>query len=267
MRPYKMTKPLLNQIKKDFLEKLNKFDLSSTNFNFKYDVAFKEEQATTLNVLCSPTAYHKMQNLVKNTSSEIAWHMLVERINKNTLYISDVLVYPQTVTASTVTTDDIKYPTWLMELDDDTFNKLRGQGHSHVNMTTNPSGVDTGYYTDLLRTVKSGFYLFIILNKRNDMFIQVIDVDNNIVYENKDIVFEVASKTYNESSWYAEQMVNIETIKTVKFNNKSTILEQAEKKETEKKEYEQKHFGSIWDDFENQVQLHTYGGKHYGRPN
>ena len=240
MKPYKITDNIAKKIKKDFLEKLGAIDITSQSFNFKYSLTIPKKEAKPLKVHCLPTAYHKMQNLVKNTSSEIAWHMIVRKTGKNTLCITDVLVYPQTVTNSTVNTDDVKYPTWLSELDDETFNNLRGQGHSHVNMGISPSSVDTNYYSDLLKTLTSGFYLFIIMNKKDDMFIQAVDVDKNIIYETADIEFEVASNTYNENSWYAEQMVNIETI--TKRTSYKTETGKSTKKSNESEE------DSIWGD-------------------
>ena len=254
MKPYKMTKKLADQIKKDFIKKLDQFDLTTSNFSYRYSIDLPKKKKT-LKVHCLPTAFHKMQNLVKNTSSEIAWHMTVVKTSKTSLCIKDVFVYPQTVTSATVSTDDIKYPTWLSELDDEIFNELRGQGHSHVNMSVKPSGVDTSYYSDLLRTMKSGFYLFLIMNKKGDMFIEVVDVDNNIVYEENDIDFEVATTNYNETSWYAEQMANIEVHKY------TTTKKSDSKEEKERKNYA----SSIWDDFdESSTGLYKGGSIYHG---
>ena len=54
--------------------------------------------------------------------------------DSNEFIVEDIFVYPQEVTGSTVTTDQEAYSKWLYELDDDIFNNLRMQSHSHCNM-------------------------------------------------------------------------------------------------------------------------------------
>lgn len=201
MKPYKLSDKVVNAIQKEFKKALQKYDNASQPFSFNYTPK-APASAKKIKLYCLPTAWCKMTTLVQKTSTEIAWHMLIEKTNKTTYIITDVLVYPQTVSGATVNTDDTKYALWVNELPDEEFNIMRGQGHSHVNMGVSPSGVDTGYYKDLLGTVSKGFYLFMILNKKEDMFLQLIDLDSNIIYETEDITFEVASKQWSQNKWY-----------------------------------------------------------------
>lgn len=202
MKPYKVSDKNINAIRKEFEKALKKYSSATQTFHFNYTPKTSASTKKKIKIYCLPTAWCKMMTLVQKTSTEIAWHMLIEKTSKTSYVISDVLVYPQTVTGATVNTDDTKYALWVNDLPDDEFNKMRGQGHSHVNMDVSPSGVDTGYYEDLLNTMSKGFYLFMILNKKENMFIQLVDLDANIIYETNDIVFEIATKQWSQNNWY-----------------------------------------------------------------
>lgn len=247
MKPYKITENILKDIKKAFNTSLKTYTNTDTDFIFKYT---PKTQHKKINVCCLPTAYCKMLALVQNTTKEIAWHMEVTKTNKNTFCITEIHVYPQTVTNSTVDTDDTKYSMWIGDLPDEVFNNLKGQGHSHVNMQVNPSGVDTDYYTKLLKNVKSGFYLFLIMNKRLDIHLMLVDIDKNTIYEDNDIEFIIASSNYNENKWHKEQMKLIEEQKPYRIQNKKN-----------KPDFEEK---PIWDDFNKTIDeydiFNTIGG-------
>ena len=208
MKPYKLSDKIIKTIHKEFEKALKTYNNATEAFKFNYTPK-APGTAKKIKIYCLPTAWCKMTTLVQKTSTEIAWHMLVEKTNKTTYIITDVLVYPQTVSGATVNTDDTKYALWVSEQPDETFNKMRGQGHSHVSMGVSPSLVDTTYYNDLLSTMQKGFYMFMILNKSEKMFLQLVDLDANIVYETSDIVFEIATKQWSQDKWYTEAMKNI----------------------------------------------------------
>ena len=208
MKPYKISDTLLKNIQKEFQKALKKYDNTNAIFNFSYTPKHTTT-AKKVKIYCLPTAWCKMTTLVQKTETEIAWHMLINKISKTQYIITDIIVYPQTVTGATVNTDDTKYALWVNNIPDKDFELMRGQGHSHVNMGVSPSSVDTNYYADLLQTMQKGYYLFMILNKRGDMFLQLVDIDANTVYESTDIVFEIASKEWYQSKWYTEMMKNI----------------------------------------------------------
>lgn len=171
-----------------------------------------EENIKKPHVVFTSPAWLKMKQLVMEATTEIGWQGVVIR-QDNFFLIKDILVYPQTVTGATVTTDEIDYSKWLMGLDDHTFAGLRMQGHSHVNMHTSPSGVDENFYNNILQTLqKDEYYIFMILNKRDDIFIQIYDYAQNIIFEKADIVLSVKCKDGTISSWAKKQIA--EHVKT-----------------------------------------------------
>ena len=213
MRQYKITDTIIKAIQKEFKEALKNYNNVSTEFQFKYTPKPKQKTNTKkIKIYCLPTAWCKLTTLVQKTDTEIAWHMLINKVSKTQYIITDVLVYPQTVTGATANTDDTKYALWVNSIPDKDFQLMRGQGHSHVNMGVSPSSVDTTYYNDLLETIQKGFYLFMIVNKKGDMFIQLVDVDANTVYETNDIIFEIASQQWYQNKWYGEVIKNINRV-------------------------------------------------------
>ena len=142
-------------------------------------------------VYITTDAYLKIKTLIDSSSDELAWHGTVTKVDSNYL-IDDVFVYPQIVTSTTVDADDEAYAKWLMELDDDVINRLRFQGHSHVNMTVSPSGRDTTNWQSFLNLLKDNeFYLFCIANKKDQFYWTIYDMTTNIIFENKDIEMRV----------------------------------------------------------------------------
>ena len=133
-------------------------------------------------------AYRKTLALVTSFSDEVGWHGTVTRIKDDEFIIEDIFVYPQEVTGSTATTDQNAYSDWLYSLDDDTFNKLRMQGHSHVNMGVNPSGVDDKHRQQILEQLEADmFYVFMVWNKSLSVHTLVYDMAANILCENDDV--------------------------------------------------------------------------------
>lgn len=152
------------------------------------------------------TAYDKMLALIDECSKEIAWHGTIERDEEKpyVFWVTDILVFPQTVTGATVTCDDTEYASWLYSDEvGDNFDKLRFHGHSHVNMGVTPSGTDENYRENLMQNVQD-FYVFGIFNKRNDYNLVIYDVENNIMFENGDIDYYIPLDEVE--TWAKEQM-------------------------------------------------------------
>lgn len=185
----------------DFTNKLDTEPLDSAAFKYsaKFDDGLQNEPKAKLFITAA--AYAKMMLYVRDTDTEIAWHGTALRTTANTtqltaeFLIKDVFLYPQLVTGATVDTDQEKYNQWVTELDDETFNDMRFQGHSHVNMGVSPSGVDTAYYDSILNTLKieqpDSFYIFTIMNKRGEMYLVIYDLAKNIVYAKEDIEIHI----------------------------------------------------------------------------
>jgi hypothetical protein len=185
-----------------FQAMLNEGRFSDGKISFTEDLtAITDPNIQKPTVAFTASAWLKMQQLVKKADGEIGWHGVVEKQN-NFFTIKDIIVYPQTVSGATVTTDAVEYSTWLMNLDDETFNHCRYQGHSHVNFGVSPSGVDQQFYNDILQTLQeSDYYIFMITNKRSDIYIVIYDYTNNILFETKDITVKVLVKGGDVELW------------------------------------------------------------------
>ena len=192
-KPIKFTQELIDQLRQEFDDALSKAKMVGGEFKFtrKFDSV---DQKATLRFM--ERAYIKMIMLVTAFDKEVAWHFVASRGEaENEYLITDVLVYPQTVTGVTVEMDQEEYAKWRdegVQSDDGRFFWMNGQGHSHVNMSTSPSDTDLkhqqGILDDLRRT---GFYIFAIWNKKGEHTLWIYDLAKNIVFEDKDIKIEI----------------------------------------------------------------------------
>lgn len=190
-RPIKLTNNEINQCLQDFCEMLQRNDLADDTIRFTKSIETNQK----VEVILSPIAYVKIKLLVQDFSKEVQWHGIVERINESTFKIKDIMVFPHEISATTVTSDQEKYEEWLDTLSDEEFNCLRFHGHSHVNMSCSPSGIDMGYRKNLVSTIlpnqSNAFYIFMIFNKKNEFTGEVYDIANNILYKSSDIKLSV----------------------------------------------------------------------------
>lgn len=187
----KVTPEYLEQVRKDFEEVLTSGKFSDGKITFTKTVGTIDRKAK---VFFTPEAWRKMQALISDFDKEVAWHGVAYRDNdetKDNYYISDILVYPQEVTGATVNTDQEKYEMWLMSHEDEVFNNIRMQGHSHVNMGVNPSSVDTSLYDRLLDQLDDDmFYIFMIWNKKKDKMVKIYDLKKNVLFDTADVTVE-----------------------------------------------------------------------------
>lgn len=178
------------------------------------------DDKTKAKVVLEPIAFSKICLLMYNTDKEIGWHGLITRdeADPNVFHVEDVILYPQTVTSVTVETDDAKYGNWVIELPNEHFDKLRFHGHSHVNMGVTPSGTDLTYYSSLIRQFKDGFYVFMIINKKMEIFCQVYDFDNNSMYETDEVEVVVGQDFGSQLSESKKEMVTTQTYSYSGYN-------------------------------------------------
>ena len=180
-------------------------------------------------------AWLKMLMLVKNCDKEIAWQASVEKRkykNKENsddfyYYIKQVFVYPQKVTGTFVDVNEVKYAEWSLQLEDDVYNNLRFQGHSHVNMGVSPSGTDLNTYQNFLdQLTKDDYYIFMIMNKRQEFNIMVYDYAQDILFENKDCFVDVLTSQGSLTRWVEENMKLVEhKEETRKYTNLENLYE------------------------------------------
>ena len=147
----------------------------------------KGEKAT---VYISDVAEKKIFGLVNHFSSEVAWYGTVVRAENGPIYaIKDIFVHPQVASGATVEdSDDETFDTWSDTLDDDTFNALKMQGHSHVNMGVTPSGTDLNDQDMNIKTLSGeSFYIYMICNRRREIWMRIYDRKYNCVFDKEDI--------------------------------------------------------------------------------
>lgn len=187
----KVTKEYLDEVRRDFEEALTSSKFSDGKITFTKTIGTTDRKAK---VFFTPEAWRKMQALISNFNKEVAWHGIAYRGNdesKDEYYITDILVYPQEVTGATVNTDQEQYEMWLMSHDDDVFNNIRMQGHSHVNMGVTPSSVDTSLYDKLLDQLDDTmFYIFMIWNKQKEKTVKIYDLKKNILFDTADVTIK-----------------------------------------------------------------------------
>ncbi len=228
-------KSILDKTIKDGEKYLRKYRYGEKDITIKKPNVHFDAQCS---LSIAPVAWCKMMSLVMEYSTEVEWHGLAERVGDNAYRIYDILSFPHKVTGTTVTSDQNEYSEWINNLDDDTFNHLSMHGHSHVDMSTSPSLVDSQYREnatkDLTEESKEGFYIFGIWNKRNECSIEIYDVKNNVVYEDKDIAFWIESDGYGTP---VEDFVE-DTHNIVKEEIKSCVYSKNAKQEEPSSRYE-----------------------------
>jgi hypothetical protein len=243
-KPIRITDDLKNQAQAEFKALLDGLKMSDGEIS--YSKSFKNRDASAI-LWMSPMAYSKTMALVNAFSDEVAWHGTVTRKSDNEFIVEDIFVYPQEVTGATVSTDQEGYTKWLYEFDDDAFNKIRMQGHSHVNMGVNPSNVDSGHREKILDQLDSDmFYIFVIWNKRLDTHTLIYDMANNILYEDKDVAVKLLDDNLDAFLTDAEKKV---------LKKKSAVYKARNKKAKDKEEPEPEHRLPLWD----RMFSHRYG--------
>jgi len=184
-RPIIFTEKMKQQARKDFNAMLNDIKVTDGEINYRKSYGYKDCGAV---VWLTAEAYRKILALVTGFSDEVGWHGTVSRESDSEFIIEDIFVYPQEVTGSTVNTDQTEYTKWLYELDDETFNKVRMQGHSHVHMGVSPSGTDVKHRQQILDQLEDDmYYIFMVWNKSLSVHTLVYDMSRNILYEDGDV--------------------------------------------------------------------------------
>lgn len=189
-KPIKLTDELLARIQEEFIANLRSTKMFDGKINYTKNFKWEDSENDKAFITFSPVAFAKMVMLLQQFDSEVAWHGVAYRDGKqeNVFYITDIMVYPQLVSGSTVNTDQEAYTQWLYSLDDESFNNLKMQGHSHVNFGTTPSPVDTTHQEQILKQLDDDmFYIFMIWNKKFEHTIKIFDLRNNTLYEDGDI--------------------------------------------------------------------------------
>jgi hypothetical protein len=208
MKPISFSEEVQRKVLADFQKFLATVRLGKNKINYSYTLEDTVDKTIKKPELYfTADAYLKMITLVDSTTDEIGWHGVVER-DGHRFTVTDILVYPQVVTGSNIRTDQEAYNTWLMAQPDEIFNNIRYQGHSHVNFTVTPSdfgpGSDVHLYESILQTLrKTDYYIFMIVNKRREVFVMIYDMAQNVVFEKDDItIYVMLSNGQSLGNWH-----------------------------------------------------------------
>lgn len=195
----RMTPEMIEESKRKFEARLRNMNLK--NGTLTYTETFQSANQKAV-VWFTPDAYTKMIALIQDSEKEVAWHGIAHRAEEPGNYvISDILVYPQEVTGATVNTDQAEYEGWMMELEDDVFNNLRMQGHSHVRMDCFPSPTDLEHQGKIVEQLEGDmFYIFMIWNKYFKFTAKIYDLKINTLFESSDVSVQMvgASQSLND---------------------------------------------------------------------
>lgn len=223
----KLTPECLDELRREFEVALRNVKLSDGKLNYTKSFSTIKREAT---VYFTHMAWEKMQALIKGFDKEVAWHGVAHRGENDDYIITDILVYPQEVASATVNTDQEKYQMWLMSQEDDVFNNIRMQGHSHVNMGVTPSSVDTSLYDRILEQLEDDmFYIFLIYNKKGDKTFKIYDLAKNVLFETSDVTVKVLDDTENRYEFEIDGLTEDENKALAEF-----LIIYRTKKETDK---------------------------------
>lgn len=192
-KPIKMTEQYMAECRADFEKALQLTKLADGKLSFTKVFTCGDRKAT---VFFTAGAWAKMVLLIKEFDKEVAWHGVAHRAADESVdeyIIEDIVVYPQEVSGTTVEMDTAKYAEWLMQnADDERFNNIHMQGHSHVNMATSPSSVDLNHQEEILNMLgDDDFYIFMIWNKSFVSTNKIYDLKKNVLFEDKDITVKL----------------------------------------------------------------------------
>lgn len=216
MKRIKITEDLKVKLLSEFKNYIDKLE-PGKKIEFKYDDDVSN--ADKPKVIFTKDAWIKIKTLVDRADGEIGWNGTVVR-DGNTFKVTDIYVYPQKVTAATVTCDELETAQWLMKLEPEVFSKLRFQAHSHVNMGVTPSGTDNTMYEKYLTNLADDdFYIFMIFNKKNEFYIEINDNVTNCVYYRNDV--EISVEGADEFWDSIKDIVKKETYQTTVYNSQS----------------------------------------------
>lgn len=205
-----ITPDVIEKAKADFAEYLASAKLANGRIEYNRSLRSTDAKAT---VLFTKEAWIKMCLFVATQDKECAWHGIIDRYGNpedNVYRVSDILVYPQTVTGLTVKSKPGEYAKWLESLDDDTFSRKEFHAHSHVDFAASPSGTDLeDQKTVLSQLMKDQFAVFLIINKKMDMWFGIYDLQKNIMFENEDVSCVIEGVDHETFVMESDKMVEV----------------------------------------------------------
>lgn len=196
MKKLKLSEQDKKKLIEEFEASLNTYGGDTDELKVKFEKDMNETPAQKLQIVFTPSAYLKSQELVKIFPGEVGWHGLMRKLSDNAYLVYDILVMPQVVSGARAI-DNTQTNDWYDKYED-VMDDMRFQAHSHVDFATTPSTTDTNNQRNMVRNMASfgGVALFQIWNKKGDINSFFYDIDNGLLYDRKDI--EIVIQTDGE---------------------------------------------------------------------
>ena len=196
MKPIYLTEDiktqLLEKLFNKFKEEIDNYGFGSNDSSITIKTGFTEVAQDKVHIAYTQEAFLRMQALVEFFDTEVGWYGLVQKIDDKHYRVYDVKLCQQYVDGAKVDTTDEDTLEFFSSLTDDEADHMHFQAHSHVKMSTSASGVDIQNQQDVIKNMgKTGFYIFQIWNKNNDINTYLYDLDNNVFYDRKDVMIEI----------------------------------------------------------------------------
>lgn len=188
-KPVFLTREMLSELSTLLSLKNEKFEVTPPPkpLEKRYSVSYNERATLKelLAIMCCDT--------------EIGWSGVVDRISDTDFLITDILIPPQTVSATSYRTDDEEYAKWIQQLCANDYNNLRLNGHSHVNMCVSPSEMDLELQEETVKQLPpTDYYIFTIKNKKGDAKFWIYDLKNNLLVTENEIDVKYFNQDYRD---------------------------------------------------------------------
>ena len=156
-------------------------------------------------LLIPEKVYNKLLTNVRATKLEMTFILEIKRLEEVSwaFLAEDVHIPPQWNEPAESKTIDSQYPQWCYQKITEEKVTLNGHGHTHPNMSTNPSGYDTTFF-EQLKTDTNTFQFRLITNHKGHIRCDLIDKEQGFICTNVPVIvpckgfnLHISSSTYN----------------------------------------------------------------------
>jgi len=173
-------------------------------------------------VSITSVALNKMKAYIELNDKEVGWLGTAFKTGINTYCIEDVFLLEQEANSVTTEINPDALEHFIQEHIDDMrlINNLKIWGHSHVNMSTSPSGQDDKQMEDFIQS-QYDFFIRIIGNKKNELRVDLYNYETGIVYQQLSFDEQIPI----EINALYEQLIEINnTINEIQENNYNRLI-------------------------------------------
>ncbi len=216
-------------------------------------------------VIISKDALAKMTLYCDICDTEIGWLGTATLDDESTIYIEDVFLFKQDVhnTTTEITPESLsEFAEELLQQKNglSVWNNIRLWGHSHANMSTNPSTQDNN---QMVTFAEGGhdWFVRIIANKKGDLSIDFYDYTHGIIYRNLNWWEEETQEERDIIAQINELQTYLKTLNTTYIDKyKNTIKQEIKDKVSEKYQHNTIGFSNRWGGYNN------YYNNNYNNP-